>query len=378
MSICQAVATELDLPPLPTKRPSNAPAPPASSIELLQHDSLRVPATIPASPLSASPLSASPLPGSNLIDDAKKVFALQSKAIAALAGRINSNYTRAINLLLGVGGHVVVTGMGKSGLIAQKIAATLVSTGTPSFFLHPADALHGDLGLVKSHDVAILISYSGETSEVIRLVPHLRQLDVPIIGLVADETSTLGRASTVTLDVSVEREVCPNNLAPTNSTLATLAMGDSLAVSLMRERNFQAHDFALFHPGGTLGRRLLTKVKDTMHGSPLPIVTPECSIGEGLLVMTHGQRGLLLIVDDNGVLAGIITDGDLRRGMQKYSDLLTQPVQAIMSHRPVTIDQDAMLAEAEERMVRLKLSALVVVGTSGRPCGIIDLFSQQQ
>lgn len=331
----------------------------------------------PGIPSSSIELVSPPAPASALLKDAREVFRLQSQAIAALAERINGNYTQAVTLLMAGRGHVFVSGMGKSGLIAQKIAATLVSTGTPSFFLHPAEALHGDLGMVKPHDVAILISYSGETDEVIRLAPHLQRRSVPIIGLVGKQSSSLARASDVTLDVSVEREVCPNNLAPTSSTLATLAMGDALAVSLMRERNFQPRDFAQFHPGGALGRRLLMHVRDAMHGKPLPLVEVGCSVGEALLVMTHGQRGVLIVVDSGGELAGIVTDGDLRRGVQKHPSLLTLPIETIMSNRPVTIRDDAMVAEAEDRMVRLKLSALVVVNDSGKVCGIIDIFSQQ-
>ncbi len=312
-----------------------------------------------------------------LVADAKEVVLSQARAVSALADRINGNFTEAVELMLSCRGHVVVSGMGKSGLIAQKIAATLASTGTPAFFIHPADALHGDLGMVTPGDVAMLISYSGETDEVTRLAPHLRQLDVPIVGLMGHESSSLGRVSSVTLDVSVEREACPHNLAPTNSTLATLAMGDALAVALMRARDFKPRDFARFHPGGSLGRRLLTRVRDAMHREPLPVVGPECGLGEALLVMTQGQRGLLIVRDDVGQLLGIVTDGDLRRGMQKYPDLLQRPVKCIMSRRPVTIQDDAMLAEAEERMLRLKLSALVVLDASGKICGIVEIFNNR-
>lgn len=332
-----------------------------------------VPANNPASSVQLVPPARA-----TLIDDAKEVFRLQAEAIAALADRINGSYAEAVDLLLAGRGHVIVCGMGKSGLIAQKIAATLASTGTPSFFIHPAEALHGDLGMVTPNDVAILISYSGETDEVIRMAPHLSARGIPIIGLVGAVDSSLARVSDVTLDVSVEREVCPNNLAPTNSTLATLAMGDSLAVSLMQARNFKPHDFARFHPGGSLGRRLLSRVRDAMHSSPLPVVIPDCSIGEALLVMTKGQRGLVIVESPEGELVGVATDGDLRRGMQKFTNLLTQPIRDIMSPRPVTIQHDAMLAQAEDRMIRLKLSALVVVDSSGKPCGILEIFNPRQ
>ncbi len=312
-----------------------------------------------------------------IAQEAKEVFLLQSQAIAALADRINGNYSRVVDLLLSTRGHVVVSGMGKSGLIAQKLAATFASTGTPSFFIHPADALHGDLGMVTPKDTVMLISHSGETDEIKRLMPHLQRLDVPIIGLLGKESSSIGRMVTASLDISVDREACPHNLAPTNSTLAALAMGDALAVSLMRARDFQPTDFARFHPGGSLGRRLLTRVKDAMHSQRLPIVDPERSIGESLLIMTQGQRGVLIVVRPDGQLAGIVTDGDLRRGMQRLPNLLDQPVKTIMSTSPVTIHQDAMLAEAEERMIRLKLSALTVVDDSGKVCGIVEIFNQR-
>ncbi len=312
----------------------------------------------------------------SLVADAQDIFRMQSESIAALAGRINGNYSKAIDLILSSRGHVVVSGMGKSGLIAQKMAATFASTGTPSFFLHPADALHGDLGMVTPTDVVILISYSGETDEIMKLVPHLRKLDVPIIGFVGEEDSSLGRQSDVAIDVSVEREACPHNLAPTNSTLATLAMGDAMAVTLMRARDFAPKDFAKFHPGGSLGRRLISRVKDAMSAPP-PMTTPETSIGDALLVMTEGRKGLVLVMDENKDLIGIVTDGDLRRGMQKFPGLLDKPVKTIMNRNPITIDEESMLAEAEDRMLRLKLSALVAVDKKGKPTGVIEIFNQK-
>ncbi len=312
----------------------------------------------------------------DLLTQARDMIRLQSEAIAALAGRLNGNYSRAIDLILSSRGHLVVSGMGKSGLIAQKLAATFASTGSPSFFVHPADALHGDLGMITPKDVVMVISNSGETDEIVRLLPHIQALDVPTIALLGRESSSVGRQVTVALDVSVDREACPHNLVPTNSILATMAMGDTLAVSLMRARNFQPRDFAKFHPAGTLGQRLLTPVRDTMFKGPLPLVDPERSIAEALTVMTQAQHGLLIVVRDGGQLAGIVTDGDLRRGMQRFPNLLEQPVKTIMSSSPITIHEDAMLAEAEERMVRLKVSALIVVDDNGKIRGIAEIFNQ--
>jgi arabinose-5-phosphate isomerase len=230
-----------------------------------------------------------------LVKQAQRVFLEQSGAIASLAKKVNGEYTRAVELLLSTRGHVVFSGMGKSGLIGKKMAATFASTGTPSFFLHPAEAFHGDLGMITPHDTIVLVSNSGNTDEVIRLIPFFKQIGVGIIGFVGQIDSIIAQQADVVIDVSVEREVCPNNLAPTSSALATLAMGDALAVSLIRERNFLPCDFAQFHPGGNLGRKLLTKVKDVMRRRELPEVSPTQSVQEALLVMTQGRLGLVLV-----------------------------------------------------------------------------------
>ena len=268
---------------------------------------------------------------------------------------------------------LIIAGMGKSGLIGKKMAATFASTGTPSFFLHPAEAFHGDLGMVTKGDLIILISYSGETEEVIRLIPYLKQLDVTLISFVGKMESTLALHSDVALDVSVEREACPNNLAPTNSTLATLAMGDAWAVTLIRERDFRAHDFARFHPGGSLGRRLLTRVKDVMHGQALPAVGPDESVQDPLIVMTEGRLGMLLVMDGTELL-GIVTDGDLRRALQKHGNLRDVKVSDIMSADPMTIYENAMVVDAEERMKAHKVKALVVLNDHNHVTGILEIF----
>ena len=311
-----------------------------------------------------------------VVNEAREVFFRQSSAIAELANRVDDSYVEVIEVLFRTRGHVVAFGIGKSGLIAQKIASTLASTGTPSFFVHSVEAYHGDLGMVTGRDTALLISYSGETEEVVRLLPHLRHLDIPIIGLVGRLNSTLGRAVDYSLDVSVDREVCPNNLAPTNSTLAALAMGDALAVSLIRRRGFQPRDFARFHPGGSLGKRLLTQVKHAMRNSDLPIVSPEDSVGDSLITITEGRLGLALVMQGER-LVGLVTDGDLRRAMQRHSGLLSVPVCEIMTQNPVTICESTLLDEAHHRMKQMKLKALVAVDRHGKVTGVIEVFDER-
>lgn len=311
-----------------------------------------------------------------LLEEARDVFRQQADAISALADRVGDAYANVVDILFGTTGHVVILGVGKSGLVGKKIAATLASTGTPSFFVHSAEALHGDLGMVTKRDAAIIISYSGETDEVVRLLPHLRELDIPLIGMVGDMDSTLAKGVHVALDVSVDGEVCPNNLAPTSSTLAAMAMGDAIAVSLMQRRRFQAADFAKFHPGGSLGRRLLTRVKDAMRQNALPIVTPHDTVGASLVTMTQGRLGLVLVMRQDR-LVGIITDGDLRRAMQRHEDLLNMQVSQIMTLNPVTVHQDTLLDDAHLRMQAMKLKALVVVDDASKVVGVVEVFDEK-
>ncbi len=311
-----------------------------------------------------------------LVDEAREVFRRQSEAIASLAGRLDDNYAKAIEILYSTAGHVVVLGVGKSGLIGKKIAATLASTGTPSFFVHAGEAGHGDLGMVTERDSAILISCSGETDEVVALLPHLRRLGIPTVGMVGDMISTLSRGVDVALDCTVDSEVCPNNLAPTNSTLATLAMGDALAVSLMRHREFQPHDFARNHPGGSLGRQLLTRVKEAMRSSDLPTVTFKATVGESLITMTEGRLGLVLVMSGDR-LVGLVTDGDLRRAMQRHEDMLSLPVSEIMTRNPVQIHEDTLLADAHKRMAQMKLKAFLVVNGAGKVVGVVEVFDEK-
>jgi arabinose-5-phosphate isomerase len=310
-----------------------------------------------------------------VVENARATFIEQAESIARLAGRVDASFGRALGLLLATPGHVVVSGMGKSGHISRKIAATFSSTGTPSFFLHPAEAVHGDLGMLTERDTVVLVSYSGETEEIVRILPHLARIGTPIIALVGNLHSTLARAATAVLDVSVEREVCPNNLAPTNSTLAALAMGDALAVSLIDARKFKAEDFARFHPAGSLGRRLLTRVCDVMHKGSLPLVSPSQSVRDSLFTITRGRLGLALVMEGDR-LVGIVTDGDLRRAMQRDESVFELPVSSVMNGSPITIGEDAMLSDAEVMMRRKKVKALVAVNGRGSVTGVVEIFDR--
>jgi len=310
-----------------------------------------------------------------LAEEASATFLRQASAITALAERVDHRFGRAVGLLHSTPGHVIICGMGKSGLIGRKIASTLASTGTPSFFVHPGEAYHGDLGMITDRDTVVLLSYSGETEEVVRLLPHLDRLGVPTLALVGRVDSTIGRFAQVALDVSVEREACPNNLAPTNSTLTALAMGDALSVALIGVKRFRAEDFARFHPGGALGRRLLTRVKDVMHRGDLPLLAPQQTVRDSLFTMTRGRLGLALVMDDKR-LCGILTDGDLRRAMQRHGNVLDLPISEIMTDRPICIGEDALLEDAEEAMKRRKVKALVVLDAQGNVSGLLEIFDR--
>ncbi|MBF8780881.1 KpsF/GutQ family sugar-phosphate isomerase [Pseudomonas fulva] len=308
----------------------------------------------------------------NHLPIAKKALIAQAEAVTQMASRLDDNFQNAVELLLGCKGRAVVCGMGKSGLIGKKMVATFASTGTPSFFLHPAEAFHGDLGMLKPIDVLILISYSGETEELIKLIPSLKSFGNRIIAMTGKGTSTLARHADIWLDISVEREVCPNNLAPTTSTLATMAMGDALAVALIEAIAFKPMDFARYHPGGSLGRKLLTRVRDVMH-APAPVVAPDTRFHDCLLVMTRSRLGLALVLDQDK-LVGIVTDGDLRRALLEDQGIVNSPVSAFMTRSPRTIDQDAQLAEAEAFMVEHKIRALAVTGDGGAVVGVVEIF----
>lgn len=304
---------------------------------------------------------------------AKDALVAQSEAVKSLSDRIGAEFQHAVELILACAGRVVICGMGKSGLIGKKLAATFASTGTPSFFLHPGEAFHGDLGMLKASDIVILISFSGETEEVIKLIPSFKAFGNRIIGMAGKANSSLARNSDVFLDVSVDREVCPNNLAPTTSTLATMAMGDAMAVSLIKARDFQSTDFARFHPGGSLGRRLLTRVRDVMRTN-LPKVEPVATVREALFTMTSGRMGLALVMD-KGKLEGILTDGDLRRALLKDPYMMEKSVSEFMTRRPITIDAETNLADTEAFMLERKVRALVVTESEEAVvCGVVEIF----
>jgi arabinose-5-phosphate isomerase len=309
-----------------------------------------------------------------MTDRGRQVLQIEAEAILALIPKLDERFDRAVKILCDCRGRVVLTGMGKSGSVAQKIASTLASTGTPAFFLHPAEGGHGDLGMLVRGDVVIAVSNSGETDELVGLLPAIKRLGLTLIVLVGDPASTLARQSDVAIDVSVAREACPLALAPTASTTAALAMGDALAVVLLEQRGFTDADFALLHPAGNLGRRLLWRVRDLMHvGEQLPIITQDALMRDALTEISGKQFGMTAVVDETGILTGIITDGDLRRALQQGIDLLQRRVMDCMTAHPRTIDKDALAAMALEVMERHAITSLLIVDHAGRPEGIIHL-----
>ena len=310
-----------------------------------------------------------------IIDEAKRVIRLEAEALQGLADSIDDTFGRAVELILACRGRVVVTGMGKSGLIGQKIASTLSSTGTPSFFLHPAEGVHGDLGMIMTGDVVIAISNSGETEEIVRILPVIKRLGAHLVSVAGNPASTLARAGDVFLPVVVREEACPLGLAPTASTTATLALGDALAVALLVERGFREEDFALFHPGGSLGKRLLLRVEDLMHaGDALPLVTEGVLMREALFVITAKGLGVTGVVDAAGVLLGIITDGDLRRALERGIDIMSASAGGLMTRNPKRIRKDELAAKALNIMEQYAITSLFVTGDEeGVPVGIIHL-----
>jgi len=311
-----------------------------------------------------------------LIESARRTLSIQAQALANLSNQVTEEFAKAVRMILASKGRTIICGMGKSGLIGKKIAATLASTGTPSFFLHPGEAFHGDLGMIQAEDTLILISYSGETEELMRLLPSLKSFGNPSIALVGNMNSTLAKHCDCVLDISIDRETCPNNLAPTTSTTMTTAMGDALAVALMECRDFQPQDFARFHPGGSLGRKLLTRVKDLMHKNDLPICTSDTSLKDAISVMTHGRMGVVLI-QDKGELLGIFTDGDLRRAMLKESEgMIHKTMSSLMTPNPKTINENTMIVQAEEQMLRDKITLLIVVDDAQNVSGILEIYDR--
>lgn len=297
----------------------------------------------------------------------------EADALLDLIPLIDDNFNKAVNLIYNATGRTIVTGVGKSGHIGAKIAATFASTGTPSFYVNPLDAYHGDLGMFTSEDVVVAISYSGNTDELLRFIPILLKRNIPIIGISGNPDSLLGKYSTCHLNVHVKKEACPLNLAPTSSTTATLAMGDALACALMSARGFKAEDFAQFHPGGSLGRRLLYKVKDVMATANLPIVKLNYKVSDTIIIISDAKLGLAVVTDNDDTVIGIITDGDIRRAMQNHQEeFFGLKVSDIANKNPKTINENAKLTDAEQIIYAGKIHSLVVVNDSGKLVGIID------
>ena len=307
-------------------------------------------------------------------NSALRAIRIEREAIEALESRINGDFSRACEVIMACKGRVVVTGMGKSGHIGNKIAATLASTGTPAFFVHPGEASHGDLGMITSQDVVIAISNSGSTSEVVTILPLIKRMGAPLISMTGKPDSVLAQEAVANLDVSVAIEACPLGLAPTSSTTATLVMGDALAVALLEARGFSAEDFAFSHPGGSLGRRLLLRVSDIMHtGDQIPQVAEGTTLSGALLEITRKGLGMTTVVNAAGTLTGIFTDGDLRRTLDKSVDVHTTPIQDVMTRNGKTIRADHLAAEALNIMEEMKINALPVTDANGTLVGAINM-----
>jgi len=312
----------------------------------------------------------------SIIAEAKRVIQVEADALQAMALRIDTSFERAVDLILASKGRVVVSGMGKSGLVGQKIASTMASTGTPALFLHPAEGIHGDLGMIMTGDVVIAISNSGETEEMLRILPAIKRIGAHVVSMTSNGASTLARSSDVFLDVSVKEEACPLGLAPTASTTAALAMGDALAVALLVQRGFRAEDFAIFHPGGSLGKKLLLRVEDLMHsGKAVPLVSEDTLMKEALFVITAKGLGVTGVTGADGSLRGVITDGDLRRALEKGYDILGQRAAELMKLNPRRIKRHELAAAALQVMEHYSITSLFVFedDSSPAPCGIVHL-----
>ena len=302
-------------------------------------------------------------------------FKDEAEAVLGLIGQLDDNFEKAVSLMYECKGKVIVTGVGKSGHIGAKIAATLSSTGTPSFFINPLDVFHGDLGVMTHDDVVLAISNSGQTDELLRFIPMVLHMEIPIIGMSGNRESLLAKYSTCHLFVGVEKEACPLNLAPTSSTMAQLAMGDALAVALIEKRNFQPRDFAQFHPGGELGKRLLTTAQDVMFKEDLPVLPPEMHLGEAIILVSKGKLGLgIAMVDDK--IVGLITDGDIRRAMEKWqAEFFNHTVEDIMTRTPKTVGPQAKISDIQRIMNKHKIHNVLVVDSENHLIGIVDRYA---
>ncbi|MDR7091798.1 KpsF/GutQ family sugar-phosphate isomerase [Cellvibrio fibrivorans] len=308
------------------------------------------------------------------VSSALRTIRLEAEAVTALGARIDGQFTAACELILNCAGRVIVTGMGKSGHIGKKIAATLASTGTPAFFVHPGEASHGDLGMITKNDIVLAISYSGTSSEIVTLLPLLKRAGIKIISMSANAQSTLGEIAEVNLDISVVFEACPLDLAPTSSTTATLVMGDALAIALLEARGFTAEDFAFSHPGGALGRKLLLRVADVMHsGDDIPRVAPDTPMLDALMVMSEKGFGMTTVMDQGGNLLGIFTDGDLRRSIDKGVDIRTAKVGELMNTQPKMLRENTLAAEALALMEQAKINVLLITNEQKALVGVVKI-----
>lgn len=310
----------------------------------------------------------------NILETASEVLLTEADSIKKLIERLDSSFEKAIDLLYNCKGRVIITGMGKSGIIGKKIAATFSSTGTPSFFLHPAESTHGDSGILTRDDIVLAISNSGETAELLQLLPLIKRFGLPLIALTGKMNSTLSQKSDVTLDISVEKEACPHNLAPTASTTATLALGDALAVCLLKKRKFTPEDFLMFHPSGALGKGVFWKVEDLMiSGDNLPFISPQTSFKDAISLISEKGLGLALVTNATGKLDGILTDGDIRRAVQKYDNLSGLLVQDVMTKNPKTVLKDDLAAKALQLMEKYSITSVVILKENGCPDGIVHI-----
>jgi arabinose-5-phosphate isomerase len=308
------------------------------------------------------------------LDLAREVLHIEAAAVLALTQRIDENFLQALNIILACEGRVIVSGMGKSGHIARKIAATLSSTGTPAYFVHPAEASHGDLGMITAKDVFIALSYSGESQELLTIVPVIKRQGARLISLTGNPRSSLAAASDAHLDAAVDKEACPLGLAPTASTTAALALGDALAVALLDAKGFREEDFARSHPGGSLGRRLLTHVRDIMHSDKgIPAVNQNATLAEAVLEISRKGLGMTAIVDDDRQVLGIYTDGDLRRTLEKRVDFTTTTISSVMSHNPRSIMPEALAVEAVQIMEQYNISQMLVIDSNNKLVGALNM-----
>ena len=309
-----------------------------------------------------------------LITSVRQTLAEQGAALQNLSKQLDSGqYQRVLNLIMNCKGHVILSGMGKSGHVGRKMSATLASTGTPSFFIHPAEAFHGDLGMITPYDLLILISASGETDEILKLVPSLKNFGNRIIAITNNGNSMLAKNADAVLELHMANETCPNNLAPTTSTTLTMAIGDALAITMIHQRKFMPNDFARYHPGGSLGRRLLTRVADVMLHD-VPAVQLDASFKTVIQRITSGCQGMVMVEDAEGGLAGIITDGDLRRFMEKEDSLTSATAAQMMTREPLTLPEDTMIIEAEEKMQKHRVSTLLVTNKANKVTGLVRIF----